>query len=167
MTLLVAIASFVSGSLFTIFAERFFTWRRPRISSDTGHLARQSLGRAKQIFGASTATEGRLPYPWKFGEETHTLEVLDSDLRQSAARINQKDFTASVEVIRIQLKTVYAATYVRRITISSPIRDVSPQERQERINSQKIADRQYEAARSGMDAIEPALNQLDKIEKNA
>lgn len=167
MTLLVAIASGIGGTLIGIFAERFFTWRRPRISSDTGHLARQSLGRAKQIFGASTATGGRFPYPWKLAEETHTLEAIDSDLRQSAARINRNDFTTAVEVIRTQLRIVYAATYVRRIAISSPIRTESPQELQIRINNKKFADKQYEAARIGTDAIEPALVLLDKIEKNA
>lgn len=167
MTLLVAIASFVSGSLFTIFAERFFTWRRPRISSDTGHLARQSLGRAKQIFGASTAEGGHLPYPWKFGEETHTLEALDSDLRQSAARISRKDFTVKIMVIREQLKTVYAATYMRYPAVSSLDGYESPQERQARIRNEAIADKQYESACTGMDAIGPAVNQLDKIEKNA
>lgn len=158
----------VVGSLATLFLDRGIRWRRPRVSTETGNLARRSVNTARRVFGGALAHGGRLTYPWDVDGEKVLEDRLADDLRQAAARIGNKEFTAKTTAMSEHLRGIYASQPRSQVVFFiGDDRPETPSEREWRESDDKKAAKQREHAEAGMDLIEPTLARLDGLEKHS
>jgi hypothetical protein len=158
----------IIGALIMLIGERTWRWRRPKVSAETGMLARKSVTSAKQVFNASIAMGGHLQYPWKLNDGgTLLVEALIEDLRQAAARVNNKTFTTEADVIKKELHLLWAATPAPsgKFFVLG-MEDTAGQEARME-SDERIAGKQREAAEAGLAHIEPALVILDRLERHS
>lgn len=161
----------IIGSVGTVFFDRAVRWRRPRLSTETGTLARRSVNTARRVFAGASALGGQLRYPWAVGDATVYEDQLADDLRQAAARVNDKEFSGLVDEIAAHLRGVYATQPppIRPFVMGSgqERREETPSEREARESNERMAAKQREQAEAGLASIEPALALLDELERHS
>ena len=165
-TVIASLLSAFTASLFSVFVERGFSWRRPRFSPETAQLARETLAIASLIFGDALATGGRLQHPWKVNEESVFQHFLDSNLEASRSRIVDRKFQLAVDEIRVELKNLYAAQSKGRPRIIVAGLPPTPQEMAWEKEIERKASVQRESADLGVTAVRRAMIRLSRKERH-
>lgn len=168
MTALIGVGGVLLGVVLGVVLDRAVYWNRPRVTADTGRLARQALADARRVLTTAVESDGRLWRPWKLADGTPVpYDQVDDDLRQAAARVGHRAFTEQVQALRDSLKHVWDTSRDIYPQFFGGSGEETPREREEREAAEALAVRQRQHASEGLTHIEPALAILDQRERHA
>ena len=154
----------IIGALIGIFMDRGVRWRKARLNHETAILATQALDEASYVFNQALASGGRLAHPWDRHGKTLCCDDLQSRVRTSRSRINDKSFRKDVDLVIGELRKVWAAAYIGRVAVAYSGMPRNPGDIAHEKASQAKADAQIQHAGAGLEASENALLRLGKLE---
>ena len=106
---LVAVA--LAGGSITKMAQIIWKIVRPSISVDLGARTLKTLNEIRTLFGTGSSIGGYLEYPWEIRRSILREDNLRFELEAAAAAVGDRKFEESVEVIKKQLRKIFATAY--------------------------------------------------------
>lgn len=166
---LVAVA--LAGGLITKIAQMIWKRVRPSISVDLGARTLKTLNEIRTLFGEGSALGGHLEYPWNIRGEILREDNLRFELEAAVAAVGDGVFEHSVEVIKDQLRILFATAYrpsegyhtfqITTVTDNSQAEPIQIQT--ERKTLEKFATLQSHAIDTGAVSLDIAVGRIHKL----
>lgn len=167
----VLLAVALAGGLITKIAQTVWKRVRPSISVDLGARTLNTLNEIRTLFGEGSAIGGHLEYPWTIRGEILREDNLRFELEAAVAAVADKKFEDSVEVIKKQLRILFATAYrpskgyqtFQRTPFAGESWTEPIQIQVERESLEKFATLQRDAIDEGMASLEIAVSRIHKL----
>lgn len=167
----VLMAVALAGGLITKMAQMIWKSVRPSISVDLGARTLKTLNEIRTLFGEGSAIGGHLEYPWEIRGAILREDNLRFELEVAVAAVGDRKFEESVEVIKEQLREIFATAYspsegyrtFQRTSFAGKSWSEPIQFRTERLDLEKFATLQRDAIDTGAASLEIAVSRIHKL----
>lgn len=165
------LAAALAGGLITKIAQSIWKRVHPSISVDLGTRTLKILNEIRTLFGEGSAIGGHLEYPWIIRGEILREDNLRFELEAAIVTVGDRKFEDSVEVIKKQLRILFATAYspsegyrtFQRTPFAGKNWPDPTQIQAESESLEKFATLQGDAIDRGMISLEIAVSRIHKL----